>query len=91
MKIESSDFIPRQGKAVDLDEWPTLVPPLFESKAEYEAILKQHVEGRSASQQLHYASARYAALLILQGMDAAGEDGTIQHVMYLYPEKIAWD
>jgi len=81
MKIDSSDFRPRQGKAVDLDKWPTLVPPLFESKAEYEAVLKQHVDGLSARQQLHYASARYAVLLILQGMDAAGKDGTIQHIM----------
>ncbi len=32
-------------------------------------------------QQLHYASDRYAVLLIFQGMDAAGKDGAIRHVM----------
>ena len=32
-------------------------------------------------QRLHYASNRYAVLLILQGMDAAGKDGAIRHVM----------
>ena len=32
-------------------------------------------------QQLHWASNRYALLLIFQGMDAAGKDGAIRHVM----------
>jgi PPK2 family polyphosphate:nucleotide phosphotransferase len=32
-------------------------------------------------QQLHYASNRYALMLIFQGMDAAGKDGAIRHVM----------
>jgi len=35
----------------------------------------------SSLQNLHYASSRYALLLIFQGMDAAGKDGAIQHVM----------
>ena len=34
-----------------------------------------------ALQKLHYASNRYALLLILQGMDSAGKDGVIAHVM----------
>jgi PPK2 family polyphosphate:nucleotide phosphotransferase len=32
-------------------------------------------------QQLHYASNRYALLIIFQGMDAGGKDGAIRHVM----------
>ena len=32
-------------------------------------------------QRLHYASNGYAVLLIIQGMDAAGKDGAIRHVM----------
>jgi PPK2 family polyphosphate:nucleotide phosphotransferase len=32
-------------------------------------------------QHLHYASHRYALLLIFQGMDAGGKDGAIRHVM----------
>ena len=32
-------------------------------------------------QQLHYADNRYALLLIFQGIDAAGKDGAIRHVM----------
>jgi len=32
-------------------------------------------------QQLHYASNRHALLVIFQGMDGAGKDGAIKHVM----------
>jgi PPK2 family polyphosphate:nucleotide phosphotransferase len=39
------------------------------------------VEALSDLQHLHYASNRYALLLIFQGMDAAGKDGAIRHVM----------
>src|ERR1700722_6751270 len=35
----------------------------------------------SSLQQLHDASNRYALLLIFQGIDAAGKDGAIQHIM----------
>jgi len=35
----------------------------------------------SSLQRLHYASNRYALLLIFQAMDAAGKDGAIRHVM----------
>jgi PPK2 family polyphosphate:nucleotide phosphotransferase len=39
------------------------------------------MEKLSALQQLHYASNQYALLLIFQGMDSAGKDGAIRHVM----------
>jgi len=39
------------------------------------------VEELSSFQRLHYASNRYAVLLIFQAMDAAGKDGAIRHVM----------
>jgi PPK2 family polyphosphate:nucleotide phosphotransferase len=35
----------------------------------------------SLLQHLHYASNRYALLLIFQGMDAGGKDGAVRHVM----------
>jgi len=81
MKINSKDFRVSPGKKVELNRWPTTVKPFFESKEEYQELLKAHVEGLSSRQQLHYASGRYALLLIFQGMDAAGKDGAIRHVM----------
>ncbi len=44
-------------------------------------MLTAHVAKLSDLQQLHYASARHAVLLIFQAMDAAGKDGAIKHVM----------
>lgn len=81
MKINSKDFRVPPGKKVELDKWPTIVQPLFKSTEQYKELLEAHVEGLSSRQQLHYASGRYAMLLIFQGMDSAGKDGAIRHVM----------
>jgi PPK2 family polyphosphate:nucleotide phosphotransferase len=43
--------------------------------------LKHHAEKLSSLQYLLYASGQYSLLVILQGMDAAGKDGAIRHVM----------
>ena len=81
MKINSRDFRVITGKNVKLEDWPTLVKPAYKTKDEYKALLDKHVEQLSSLQQLHYASNRYALLLIFQGIDAAGKDGAIRHVM----------
>jgi len=81
MKINSKDFRVRPGSKVELKEWPTSVKPFFQSKKQYQKLLKEHVETLSSLQQLHFASDRYALLLIFQGMDAGGKDGAIRHVM----------
>jgi PPK2 family polyphosphate:nucleotide phosphotransferase len=81
MKIDSKDFRVRPGKKVKLKEWPTVVKRFFKSKKRYQQLLDEHVAELSSLQRLHYASDRYALLLIFQGMDAAGKDGAIRHVM----------
>ena len=81
MKINSKDFRVRPGKKFTLTEWPTIVTPFCKSKKEYQKLLEKHVAELSSLQRLHYASKRYALLLIFQAMDAAGKDGAIRHVM----------
>jgi PPK2 family polyphosphate:nucleotide phosphotransferase len=81
MKINIKDFRAPQGKKVKLDKWPTKVKPVYKSKRKYRELLEKQVEELSEQQQLHYASNRYAVLLIFQAMDAAGKDGAIRHVM----------
>ena len=81
MKIDSNDFLVRPGKKVRLKDWPTSVKPFCKSKKAYQKLLEEHVDKLSSLQRLHYASNQYALLLIFQGMDAAGKDGAIQHVM----------
>ena len=44
-------------------------------------ILDQNLAELSQAQDLLYADDRYAVLIVLQAMDAAGKDGTIKHVM----------
>ena len=55
--------------------------PFFKSKKGYKKLLEEQVDELSSLQRLHYASNHYALLLIFQGMDAAGKDGAIRHVM----------
>jgi PPK2 family polyphosphate:nucleotide phosphotransferase len=81
MKIKPEDFQVQEGEKVNLKKWPTLVEPVYKSKKEYKKYLEEHVEELSELQRLHYASNRYAVLLIFQAMDAAGKDGAIRHVM----------
>ena len=81
MKIDSKDFRVGSGEKVTLSEWPTTIKPICNSTKQYQKLLQVHVEALSSLQRLHYASNRYALLLIFQGMDAAGKDGAIRHVM----------
>jgi len=81
MKINSKDFRVPAGKKVNLKKWPTFVKPVYKSKKDYTKLLREQVEELSSLQRLHYASDRYAVLLIFQAMDAAGKDGAIRHVM----------
>jgi len=80
-RISSEDFRVPSGKKVKLKKWATSVKPFCETKENYKDLLEKHVEELSSLQRLHYASNRYALLLIFQGMDAAGKDGAIRHVM----------
>ena len=81
MDIDSKIYRVPQDKRVDLSKWPTIVTPYCESKKVYKELLRRHMEKLSSLQQLHYATNRYALLLIFQGMDSAGKDGAIRHVM----------
>jgi len=81
MTIDAKSYQVPPGKKLKLNEWPTAVPPLTKSKQHYHELLKEHVKDLGALQHLHYASNRHALLLIFQGIDGAGKDGAIRHVM----------
>ena len=80
-KIKSAEFQVLPGETLKLSDRPTAVKPICKSKKHYRKRLEEGVEELSELQRLHYASNRYAILLIFQAMDAAGKDGTIRHVM----------
>ncbi len=81
MKIDAEQFRVSPTAGVALGERRTRVKALCKSKHDYKKLLEHHVESLTKLQRLHYASGRYALLLIFQGMDSAGKDGAIRHVM----------
>jgi PPK2 family polyphosphate:nucleotide phosphotransferase len=81
MRVHAKDFRVREENKIDLKEWTTRVDPYYRSKKQYKKILREHITEMSALQNLLYASNSYAVLIIFQGMDAAGKDSAIKHVM----------
>ncbi len=81
MKKITKQFRVEPGVAVDLKAWPTLVEPVYANKREYQQLLAAHVERMSKLQSLLYASHKHAVLVMFQGMDAAGKDSCIKHIM----------
>ncbi|MGB6485586.1 MAG: ADP-polyphosphate phosphotransferase [Steroidobacteraceae bacterium] len=81
MSIDIEDFLVREGADVNLEKWPTRIEPVCESKQQYAELLDEHVAKLSSIQQLLYAANSHALLVVFQGMDAAGKDGAIKHVM----------
>ncbi|WP_183628632.1 ADP-polyphosphate phosphotransferase [Novosphingobium sediminicola] len=81
MEIALKTYRIPEGKSVDLKKRKTHVRPAYESKADYETILADHVARLSDLQQRHYAANAHGLLIIFQAMDAAGKDGVIRHVM----------
>jgi PPK2 family polyphosphate:nucleotide phosphotransferase len=53
----------------------------YATAEEADEVLRQQIEELVRLQNLLYAENHHALLIILQGMDTAGKDGTIRHVM----------
>ena len=53
----------------------------FKDKSEAREALIEDVSALAEAQELLWASREYSVIIIFQGMDAAGKDGTIKHVM----------
>jgi PPK2 family polyphosphate:nucleotide phosphotransferase len=92
LSIDAEDFKVPAGKKIILKDYePGWVPKWAKKQEEKEgkkgvkaqalAILKTNRKQLSQMQELFWASNTYSMLIILQGMDAAGKDSTIRHVM----------
>ena len=68
-------------KHFKLDRVDTRIGKLYKNKKDYRALLDSFTEELSDLQRVLYAHGRYALLIIFQGMDTAGKDGAIRHVM----------
>lgn len=69
------------GKSVKLDKWDPENTLGWKKGAKMRAGLDKSIERIDKLQYLLYAEHKRALLIVLQGRDAAGKDGTIRHVM----------
>jgi len=81
MKFDLDALRVRGGRKLDLRKWAAATKRLYRSEAHYQELLAADVETLSKLQRLLYASNGYSILLVFQGMDAAGKDGAIGHVL----------
>jgi PPK2 family polyphosphate:nucleotide phosphotransferase len=71
----------RPGTRVHLDEIDPHATGKHRDEDSARAKLSHDIERLAKQQDVLYAEHRYAVLIVLQGMDTAGKDGTIKHVM----------
>ena len=92
MSMDSEDFKVLPGKKTSLKDFDSGWVPKWAKKKEEEggkkaakeqalAILKANGQKLVEMQELLWASHTYSLLIILQGMDGAGKDSAINHVM----------
>jgi PPK2 family polyphosphate:nucleotide phosphotransferase len=79
MKLTSPYLIAPHAK-VKLSKLSTSDHDGFRDKAAADAIVEKHTEQLNKLQEVFYASQAKAMLIVLQGMDTAGKDGTIRHI-----------
>ncbi|MGD9891922.1 MAG: polyphosphate kinase 2 family protein [Dehalococcoidia bacterium] len=68
------------GSEVSLAQFPTADTSGFEDKDQATAVMSADIERLRDLQELFYADGRFAVLLVLQGMDTSGKDGTVKHL-----------
>lgn len=81
LRDHDSAWVPGAGRGkggLDSDELVALDKDEIKDRAK--EILKQNVQDLAAAQEVLWASNNHAVLVIFQAMDAAGKDGTIEHV-----------
>jgi PPK2 family polyphosphate:nucleotide phosphotransferase len=69
------------GQAIDLRQQPTLLEGLYESKKHHRKLLKTDLKQLADLQRQLYIEGSQGLLIILQGIDTAGKDGIIRHLL----------
>jgi PPK2 family polyphosphate:nucleotide phosphotransferase len=74
---------PGKGRTLDLSDYDPDARPFMkdESSAQGKKRLDRLAQEIDALQDLFYADRRHKLLVILQGTDASGKDGTIRHIL----------
>jgi PPK2 family polyphosphate:nucleotide phosphotransferase len=84
MKLKDLDekFIVKPNTRVSLKKYDPDHSAGFKNKEQAQELLARNQLRLRELQYLLYAHNKYSLLIILQGMDGSGKDGTIRHVMY---------
>lgn len=79
MNVKSA-YLVRSGKKIRLARLSTQETGAFHSRAEAHTEFIRHRLKLNVLQELLTAENKHAILVVLQGMDTAGKDGTIRHI-----------
>jgi len=79
--FDHKNFRVTEGDKLKLSKLSTSAGKELRGKDQGEDALRADLEGLRASQDRLFAEGQRSLLVILQGMDAGGKDGTIRHVM----------
>ena len=77
----SSKLIVPPDKKINLEKYDPADTLGYDNDKKTEAKLEKQLKRLDELQNLFYAEKKRALLIVLQGMDAAGKDGTVRHVM----------
>jgi PPK2 family polyphosphate:nucleotide phosphotransferase len=75
------EFIVKTAKRLRLSELDPAYKGSHLSHEEAEPEIQKHLEKLRRLQDLLYSEKRHSLLIVLQALDAAGKDGTVNHVM----------
>jgi len=79
MKMKSP-YLASPGKKIRLADLPSEDAGGFKGEESAAPVLVKHRERLAKLQEVLYAGQQKAVLIVLQGMDTAGKDGTIRHI-----------
>jgi PPK2 family polyphosphate:nucleotide phosphotransferase len=80
-QLNHADFLVETGRTVNLADFDPASTGDFKKKQHAREKLRRDVTRLAALQDMFFSQEHYALLIIFQGMDGAGKDGAIKHVM----------
>jgi PPK2 family polyphosphate:nucleotide phosphotransferase len=79
--MKREDFVAPNARKYQIDRHDAASTCGFGSKADAVEKLEADIAALAELQELFYANATYALLIVIQGVDASGKDSAIKHVM----------
>jgi len=87
MKDFCTQFCVEPGRSIDLAAWDPACTDGVSTKKSAKKEIVEYAERLRVLQFLLYAENKRSLLIVLQGLDASGKDGTIRHVLgYMNPQ-----